>query len=545
MTHTIDDPQLQPSEAPEWEQFVPLEEDIDSAQASPQSEADTGPVHLELDTAGTETPNHPEEAHTRFTFAQSGVPKLAMALLVSLGGFGLAGVFLATFFGGVDLNGTTTVATTPTEAEAPAQDPKDQKIEELTGQVAMGQAAAQMQEFNEKAAKTPAEQPATPTPKPVQVSTPPTPVAQSQPVSYSPSYSSTPSYTPPARSYSPPAPRYRDFGASEPPARPRTPSVAEVTQLAQAAEFGEVPTAESQRPAASIETPSPVRTLASAPTAPVQPQLVNAAASPVQQPQLANAAATTPSPIQTQPQLVNAVNTTPSDLAAQQQSFLSAKLDHEQQAFLADAPLKQIDAGTTARGTIQETAVLGASDSLRIRLSSPIKTSDGKIAIPAESQLIAQLENVLPGGFIQASAVQAILKDGRQLALPPGAIQVTQGKDLLTAEPLKKKGGGTNWLATFGLGALQNVGGLFTGTNQSIVSNSNGYLITNDRAETNLTNVAAGVLQGGANAVIPQIQARQQQAMQEAANQPEVLAVKSGKEVVLQVTASFDFAGGE
>jgi len=544
MTQTIDNPEIQNSGTSEWEEFVPLDADLDTAQASPEAEVDQ-PVHLELDTAGTETPKDPEEAHTRFTFAQSGFPKLAMALIVSLGGFGLAGVFLTTFFGGVDLNGTTTVASTPTEEEAPAQDPKDQKIEELTGQVAMGQAAAQMEEFNKEAAKAPAEQLPTTTPKPVAVSTPPTPVVQSEPVSYSsstPSYSSTPAYTSPVRSYSPPAPSYRDWGASEPPSRPRTPSVAEVTQLAQAAEFGEVPTAEPQRSAASIEPPSPVGTLASAPTAPVQPQMVSAAASPVQQPQLVNAAA---SPIQQQPQLVNAVNTTaPTDLAAQQQSFLSAKLDHEQQAFLADAPLKRIEAGTTARGTVQETAVLGASDSLRIRLSTPIKTSDGKTAIPAEAQLIAQIENVLPGGFIQASAVQAILKDGKQLTLPPGAIQVTQGNDLLTAEPLKKRGGGANWLATFGLGALQNVGGLFTGTNQSIVSNSNGYLITNDRAETNLTNVAAGVLQGGANAVIPQIQARQQQAMQQAANQPEVLAVKSGKEVVLQVTSTFDFMGG-
>jgi hypothetical protein len=65
-----------------------------------------------------------------------------------------------------------------------------------------------------------------------------------------------------------------------------------------------------------------------------------------------------------------------------------------------------------------------------LTLSEPLKATDGEIALPAGTQLMAQTTFVAPGGYVQASAIAIAYQDSRgvmqQQEIPPGQLIILQ-----------------------------------------------------------------------------------------------------------------------
>lgn len=433
------------------------------------------------------------------------------------------------------------LAETPTET-ADSEDP-----ENLKANLALTTQKHELARLNEEAKK---QQTAAAAPKPQKVAPEPVAVAP-RPVQprYSPparsSYTPVQSYTP-SRSYtsavpfsapSRPTPVPISAPAPQAPAKPAYDDPQKAAQVAQIGDYGSgVPV--EDRVATAPQPRNLPRQSSSAAVAALPP-----AAMPVS------------SWDNLEPSLTNAVDPNSGsefgmvDLYGEQQDFLASQLVSEQQAFLSGSPLKQIDAGTTANGKIQTMAVLGVSDQFLVEISNPVKASDGSVAIPSGSQLVVQIDNALANGMVVANATEVISKDASgqivRTPLPAGVLQISNGDKPLMAKVINGKRGrvASSMGMNFMLGALGNAAGLFTRTQQNVVSNSNGYLVTNQNPETNLTNLAAGVLEGGVDAVLPEMQARQQQQLEQVANEPEVHALEAGKKVTIQVVSPFDFAG--
>ena len=130
----------------DWENFVPLNDDLENNGSK-----------LELDLAGTTTPDDPESAKTQFTFSEGGVPKILLILFICFSGFSLLAVFLSFFVGSVDMAGShQTAQLGPDSINAQSSedvDAKDAEIGKLKTQLAFGDTAEEIRKANEIASK--------------------------------------------------------------------------------------------------------------------------------------------------------------------------------------------------------------------------------------------------------------------------------------------------------------------------------------------------------------------------------------------------------
>ncbi len=160
-----------------------------------------------------------------------------------------------------------------------------------------------------------------------------------------------------------------------------------------------------------------------------------------------------------------------------------------------------------------------------VRLREPLKSVDGAIALPKNTELVAQIKQISEGGWVQLSVVSVNFQNNgniTEIRLPPDAIKIRRpgGRPLL-ARKYPDKSGKIAANDTFSglLGGLGQVGDILNRPETRLVpcgriggdSNSEYYCNQTEQQR----NIPAAVLEGASKAIIPQLNQRNQQATQE------------------------------
>ena len=244
------------------------------------------------------------------------------------------------------------------------------------------------------------------------------------------------------------------------------------------------------------------------------------------------------------------VNTEPTDVPETQ----PGKTLQEAEAAILNAPLaststRSLIAGTTATGILKMPVVIDAGqsgeasgDRFTVTLTQPLLDSSGKTALPANTQLVIQVDYLsAQTGRVQISATTATWQEqGRtqEITLPTGIIQV-RGQDgtPLIARQFQDKGKEIAALdaGQFLLGAVRGASGQFTRSNTSVQSGNGTTVVTEQNQRPN---AIAGALQGGSEAILDTLIERNKQAVTEIQQRPPIRFVEVGRPVQIFVNQS-------
>ena len=216
---------------------------------------------------------------------------------------------------------------------------------------------------------------------------------------------------------------------------------------------------------------------------------------------------------------------------------------------------KTVAVGSSAKAVLA-TAVFGKTTQGRnaneeektffvVRLQEPLKTLNGEIALPVNTELLVEIRSLSDRGFLELNVVKVILQDNGNLterSLPPNAIAINapKGKPLL-AEQFPNQGGTIASMdaGLFFLGGLGKAAELLNRTESQVVtSNEGSTVISSNNPERNL---AAGVLEGGIQTMVPLIGQRNQQLISQMMQQTNVWFMPAGTEVELYVNQMMQF----
>lgn len=181
-------------------------------------------------------------------------------------------------------------------------------------------------------------------------------------------------------------------------------------------------------------------------------------------------------------------------------------------------------------------------DRFTIQLTEPLQAQDGSIALPAGTQLVAQLESMSSSGLVQLQVVAAVVEQSGQrmeIALPEEVIRIRgAGGQPLVAERYRDPGGeiAAMDLGVFALGALSKAADQLTRPqSSSVVSSLGGIVSTTQNSQPNLL---AGAIQGGADALLSDLTRRNQQAIQAIQQQPHIRLIPAGTNVEVYINRS-------
>lgn len=271
-----------------------------------------------------------------------------------------------------------------------------------------------------------------------------------------------------------------------------------------------------------------------------------------------NASTSSPSfssPVQTTASAAPATKFSPASSAAtseQSSDYQKSLYAADEAAILSGSPssVTTITPGTTAAATLstpivwdQDLAQNQQPQRFGIQLTQPLLAADGSEALPAGSQMIAQVDTVSGSGLVQLS-VQAVIEPSasgnRLVNVPAGAISIQgKGGNPLLAQNYHHNGsglGGLNRQVAI-IGALGKVGELLNRpSNSSTVSSP--YISSTSVSNGN-TNILGGLLEGGFGALQRQVTEQDQQEVKDILKRPNVWYVSAGQ--VLQVFANSSF----
>ncbi len=174
-----------------------------------------------------------------------------------------------------------------------------------------------------------------------------------------------------------------------------------------------------------------------------------------------------------------------------------------------------------------------------VRLSKPLKASDGRVAFPKNSYLVAQVETATDGGIIQMSAVAVLTTvNGRTIEqrLPKGAILILgKGGKPLQASSIGSFSVGSN-LGMALLSGAATAASIANGVaSQSIYSQGGTFTSS---TKTDDPNYVAGFGQGITTSLASQMQQRSQQMQSRLNSAPSVFAINQGTSVQIFVNST-------
>jgi Bacterial conjugation TrbI-like protein len=181
-----------------------------------------------------------------------------------------------------------------------------------------------------------------------------------------------------------------------------------------------------------------------------------------------------------------------------------------------------------------------------IRLKEPLKSADGAIALPANTEFLTEIRSVSEQGLLQMNVVKVISQnDGNvtERSLPNNAIILrgSQGKPLIANRfPGQSSSIASMDIGLFVLGGIGKAAELLNRSDSEIVYPNNGnapYTINNN---TN-RNLTAGVVEGGLNSVVPQIAQRNQQAIAQMSQQTNIWFLPAGTNIEIYVNQPTQF----
>ena len=174
-----------------------------------------------------------------------------------------------------------------------------------------------------------------------------------------------------------------------------------------------------------------------------------------------------------------------------------------------------------------------------VRLSKPLKASDGTVAFPKNSYLVAQVETATDGGIVQMSAVAVLSTvNGRTIEqpLPKGAILILgKGGKPLQASSIGSDRIGSNLGMALLSGAATAASVANGVTSQSIYSQGGTFTSS---TKTDDPNYVAGFGQGITTSLASQMQQRSQQMQQRLNSAPSVFAINQGTSAQIFVNST-------
>ncbi len=201
-------------------------------------------------------------------------------------------------------------------------------------------------------------------------------------------------------------------------------------------------------------------------------------------------------------------------------------------------------AGESSAGVLLTPIIVdeaGGSDQFTAMLSEPLTDSRGRIAFPAGTQFLFQVDSLSDTGQVHLSATTAtwnVTGYQQELILPTGVIQVRgeAGKPLI-AEHYEDRGDEIAGMdaGQFLLGAIGRAAELYTRSDTRVQTRGSSTVITEDNPEPN---ILAGLLEGGTDAILETIQERNQRAVERMEEMPNARFVKAGTPVEIFVNQS-------
>lgn len=174
-----------------------------------------------------------------------------------------------------------------------------------------------------------------------------------------------------------------------------------------------------------------------------------------------------------------------------------------------------------------------------VRLQQPLKTVDGAIALPENTELLAEIRSLSEQGLLQLTVKKIVLSvnnNPTEITLPTNAITVRaiEGKPLIASQFPNQVSSITSMDAgLFILGGLGKAAELFNRTESQVVTTSQaGSIVSNNNPQRN---ILAGVMEGGMNSVVPQIAQRNQQAIAQMMQRTNIWFLPAGTEVEVYV----------
>lgn len=219
---------------------------------------------------------------------------------------------------------------------------------------------------------------------------------------------------------------------------------------------------------------------------------------------------------------------------AQQQGTKTLGVGTSAKAVLATAVF-----GETTRSSNSNNDNTENKNFFVVRLKEPLKTANGAIAIPANTEFLTEINSLSEQGLIQLNVVKLISQNNGNLIeqnLPTNALVIrgSQGKPLIANQfPNQSSSIAGMDLGLFVLGGLGKAAELFNRSDSQVVTTTtSGTIINNTNPQRN---VFAGILEGGMNTVVPLVSQRNQQAISQMMQRTNVWFMPAGTEVVIYV----------
>ncbi|MBW4632964.1 MAG: TrbI/VirB10 family protein [Iphinoe sp. HA4291-MV1] len=212
--------------------------------------------------------------------------------------------------------------------------------------------------------------------------------------------------------------------------------------------------------------------------------------------------------------------------------------------ILEERQTQYLVVGSSASATLVTPLILAqgsANNNLRFvaRLDEPMKSNTGGIAIPAGTQVAVAMTGV-DSGFNITASVSAILKDGTEYPISPGAISILgKGNNPLIARPYKNKGGEIALSdATVGtIAGLAKLGEIINQPQEEITEDLP-FGGSRTRSRGNNRNIMGAFLEGAFGKVAETMGSRTQQASSEITSRPHTWYVPANTKISIRVNRS-------
>lgn len=210
---------------------------------------------------------------------------------------------------------------------------------------------------------------------------------------------------------------------------------------------------------------------------------------------------------------------------------------------------KSVKVGTNAKAVLA-TAIFGETTRARnndtqeednlfvVQLKEPLKSMDGAIAVPANTELLGEIRSISEQGLLQLNLVKIISEENGELierTLPKNAIvlRAPQGRPLI-ANQYPNQAASIAGMDTglFILGGIGKAAELFNRAETEVSIEGGNTVVTNTN---NRRNIPAGILEGGLRSIVPQISQRNQQAISQMMQRTNIWFIPAGQEVEIYV----------
>jgi hypothetical protein len=205
-----------------------------------------------------------------------------------------------------------------------------------------------------------------------------------------------------------------------------------------------------------------------------------------------------------------------------------------------DYNAKRVLVGSIAEGRLETPLAWGAgeegSQNYLVKLTKPLKASDGSDVLPVGAYLVVQLAQSNGSGFAKLRGVSVLVNsngDTQEKPLPPNAVLImAKNGSFLKAESRKGSNLGNNFIGAIVAGVAKAAEVQNRPTTQ-ISSNSNGFSVsstTNDQK-----NLSAAFGEGAFNSVLENIKSSNIARSQQLSGREEVFVIDAGKSVQIFV----------